>query len=421
MNVIEHLEKRGFIDQKSSEELNKLADKPMKVYVGFDPTADSLHLGNFVGIMALLWFQKFGHTPYILLGGATGRIGDPSGKSVERPLLQEEEIQKNLACLDTFFKQFFEPFKGSKPIIVNNDTWFSKFSFIEFLRDVGKHFRMGPMLSKESVKQRLSQKEGMSFTEFSYQMIQGYDFYHLHETDQVSLQMGGSDQWGNITAGIEYTRKRSSKTVYGLTHPLLTRSDGKKFGKSEGGAIWLDERKLSPYQFYQYLFSIPDADVCKLMRLLTFMELEEIEKIEKLMGTNGYIANSAQKRLAEEVTRIVHGEEGLQKALKVTEGAGPGKDTVLTKEVLEEIAKDMPHQSLDKKQVINSTITDVAVLIKLVNSKTEMRKLIQNGGAYLNNIRIEDPSYTLEEKDLVDNSYLLFSAGKKKKILVSVS
>jgi len=420
MNVIEELQKRGFVDQMSSDDLTKLADKPLKVYVGFDPTADSLHLGNLVGIMALLWFQKGGHTPYILLGGATGRIGDPSGKSLERPLLQEEEIQKNLACLETFFKNFFSRYQGSDPVIVNNDTWFSQFKLIDFLRDVGKHFRMGPMLAKESVKQRISQKEGMSFTEFSYQMIQGYDFYHLFTGDGVALQVGGSDQWGNITAGIEYTRKRSQKSVFGLTHPLVTRSDGKKFGKSEGGAIWLDSRKVSYFDFYQYLFRIPDSDVVKLMKLLTFMELSEIESIERQMKEKDYIPNTAQKRLAEEVTKIVHGPEGLAIAQKVTEGAKPGKATELSKEVLQEIAKDMPHQKLSKNEVLKASIVDIAVLINLVKSKGEMRKLIKNGGAYLNNKRIEDPNYILEEKDLVDKLYLLFGAGKKKKILVTV-
>lgn len=421
MNVIRELKKRGFVDQMSSEELEKLTDKPLSLYVGFDPTADSLHLGNLVGIMALLWFQKAGHTPYVLLGGATGRIGDPSGKSLERPLLQEEEIQKNISCLETFFKKFFSRHKGISPVIVNNDTWFSQLHLIDFLRDVGKHFRMGPMLAKESVKQRISQKEGMSFTEFSYQMIQGYDFYHLFTNDQVQLQVGGSDQWGNITAGIEYTRKRCQKSVYGLTHPLVTRSDGKKFGKSEGGAIWLDDKKVSFFEFYQYLFRIPDQDVTKLMRLLTFMDLSEIEKIEQDMKKDDYVPNTAQKRLAEEVTLIVHGSEGLAIAQKVTEGAKPGKATTLTKEVLEEISKDMPHQKLSKNQILGISIIDVAVLINLVTSKGEMRKLIKNGGAYLNNHRVESSDYLLEEKDLIDSLYLLFGAGKKKKILVSVS
>jgi len=421
MNVITLLEERGFIDQKSSDDVEKLVEKPINLYVGFDPTAESLHLGNFVGIMALLWFQKHGHTPYILLGGATGRIGDPSGKSQERPLLQEEQIQKNISCLESFFIKLFSRFDGPKPVIVNNDSWYKDFSFIDFLRDIGKQFRMGPMLAKESVKQRLNQEEGMSFTEFSYQMLQGYDFCHLKKQDNVILQMGGSDQWGNITAGIEYTRKKEAETVYGITFPLLTRADGKKFGKTEKGAIWLDDKVLSPYQFYQHLFRVSDADVIKLMRLLTFMDLEEIQKIEKSMKDPDYIPNTAQKKLAEQVTLIVHGQEGLDVALKVTEGAKPGKQTVLSKEVLKEIAKDMPNKQLSKKEVVGQKISDIAVLIGLVSSKGEMNRLIKNGGAYLNNEKIEQTTCTIEEKDLIDDVFLLFGAGKKKKILVSIS
>lgn len=421
MSIVDLLEKRGFIDQKSSEELSTITKKPIKLYVGFDPTADSLHLGNLVGIIALLWFQKHGHTPYVLLGGATGRIGDPSGKSAERPLLQEQEIANNVASLDSFFRQFFSRSKGPSPVIINNNDWYAAFSFVDFLRDVGKHFRMGPMLSKESVKQRLSQKEGMSFTEFSYQLLQGHDFYHLYHTQGVQLQMGGSDQWGNIVAGIEYTRKREGASVYGMTFPLLTSSDGKKFGKSEGGAIWLDEKRLSPYQFYQYLFGVSDLDVIKLLRLLTFMDLSEIEEIEQLMKSPSYIPNTAQKKLAEEVTLLVHGQKGLQTAQKVTEGAKPGKETTLTKEVLQEIAKDMPHKKLTKEEISAKKIVEVAVLVGLVSSKGEMARLIKNGGAYLNNKRIEDAGYIVLESDLIEGTYLLLSAGKKRKILISIN
>ena len=249
----------------TSEELKGHVQKPVRVYIGFDPTADSLHLGNLVGVMALAWFAKFGHAVYPILGGATGRIGDPSGKSTERPLLDEATLEANIAHLGAFFQKVLP---GAR--VLNNQDWLGSFSLIDFLRDVGKHFRIGPMLGKEMVRTRLQSEEGMSFTEFSYQLLQGYDFYHLQKTHGVSVQMGGSDQWGNITAGIDFNRKLGGAPIYGVTFPLLTRSDGKKFGKSEEGAIWLSPEKLSPYHFYQYLVRVPDADVICLLKMLSF-------------------------------------------------------------------------------------------------------------------------------------------------------
>ncbi len=316
-NVIELLQERGFIDEISSKEILEAANKPLKVYVGFDPTADSLHIGNLVGIIGLAWFQKLGHTPYVILGGATGRIGDPSGKTAERPVLEDQTLQYNVQKLSEFFHRILECNEGdNSAVILNNDEWYKDFSFIDFLREVGRLFRMGPMLSKDSVKTRLQSEEGMSFTEFSYQMLQGYDFFHLNEKHGVSVQMGGSDQWGNITAGTEFIRKRSKAPVFGVTFPLLTRSDGKKFGKTEGGAIWLSSHRLSPYQFYQYFIQVPDADVVKYLKVLTFLDLKEIESLEKSMQDSSYVPNSVQKVLAREVTRFVHGPEGVEAALR---------------------------------------------------------------------------------------------------------
>ena len=420
-NIIDCLAERGFIDQTSSEELKKHTEKSIKVYVGFDPTSDSLHLGNLMGIIALSWFQKFGHTPFIILGGATGRIGDPSGKSLERPLLDDAEIDKNIMKIEPLFKKLLD-FSGSlnKPVLLNNNEWLKDYSFIDFLRDVGKQFRMGPMLSKESVKLRMNSQEGISFTEFSYQVLQGFDFCHLFKHRGVSLQMGGSDQWGNITAGIELTRKMTQKSVYGLTFTLLTRSDGKKFGKSEEGAIWLSEDKLSPYQFYQYFISIPDEDIIRMLKFLTFVEMDEIEQIEKSMATEGYVPNSAQKRLAEEVTLMVHGKEGLEKALKVTQGASPGAKTSLNSEILKEIARDMPSGTLPSQDVIGQKMVDLFCRLNLTASKSEAVRLIKNGGVYLNNERVSDVSFRLEENHLIDQLFLLFGIGKKKKFLLEV-
>lgn len=414
MNVIDHLVKRGFIDQMTHQELREKANHPMKVYIGFDPTADSLHLGNLVGIMALAWFQRFGHTPFALLGGATGRIGDPSGKSSERPLLDDQTLAHNVKCLDAFFHKILKFPSGPKPVIVNNNDWYKNFSVLDFLRDVGKHFRVGVMIAKESVKARLQSEEGMSFTEFSYQILQGYDFHYLNQHHGVTLQMGGSDQWGNITAGTDFHRKVGGDTIYGLTFPLLTRSDGKKFGKSEEGAIWLSSDKLSPYQFYQYLVRVPDADVIRLLKMLTFLDLEEIDQIDLSQP------NAAQRRLAEEVTRFVHGEEGLEAALRVTEGMAPGSEAKLTKEALEQLGSDVPGTSLHYDEVVGQKYVDVAAKIALVTSKGEGTRLIKNGGAYLNNNKVSDPALILSANDLIGNTYLLFSAGKKKRMLVSI-
>jgi len=420
-NIIDLLQERGFIDAMTSEEIRVCAENPMRVYLGFDPTADSLHVGNLMGIVALAWFQKCGHTPVVLLGGATGRIGDPSGKSVERPLLEEFAIQSNLLAIRKNFDSILDfSHPTAAPIFLNNGDWFKGYDLIDFLRDIGKHFRMGTMLAKESVRSRIESEEGMSFTEFSYQMIQAYDFYYLSQEYGVQLQLGGSDQWGNITAGTELIRKKGGKAAYGLTFPLLTRSDGKKFGKSEEGAVWLAPEKLSPYQFYQYFIRIPDADVIKLMRLLTFMELAQINEQELAMLHPTYIPNTAQKLLAEELTRMVHGEEGLRVAQRVTEGAAPGSKTVLDVEALREIQHDMPYVALSKDEIIGQKFVDLAVKIGFAASKGELVRLIQNGGAYLNNEKIEDAALRLEVSSLIGGEYLLFALGKKKKMLIKM-
>lgn len=421
-NVVDVLQKRGFIEAMTSDEMRALVEKPLIVYCGFDPTSDSLHLGNFVAMMGLAWFQRHGHTPIAILGGATGMIGDPSGKTSERQLLNEETINKNVEGirknLETIL-DFNHP--TAKPIILNNFDWFKEFSFVDFLRDIGKYFRIGPMLAKESVKTRINTEEGMSFTEFSYQVLQGYDFLHLYKNYGATLQIGGSDQWGNITAGTELIRKAAGASSYGLTFPLLTRSDGQKFGKSEKGAIWLSSDRLSPYEFFQYLFRISDADVIRLMCMLTFMDIEEINRYEEMMKKPDYIPNTAQKRLAEEVTRLVHGEEKLQIALQVTQKAAPGSETKLDAQVLESIAADMPSQTFEKDLVVGVKLIDFLVQSGLQSSKGEARKLIKNGGAYVNNQKIMDENACLSTEDLIEGRLLLISApGKKNKLLIRV-
>lgn len=419
-NVIDVLQERGFIDAMTSEELSKTAEVPLKVYCGFDPTGDSLHLGHMVAVMGLAWFQRFGHTPVAIVGGATGMIGDPSGKSTERQLLDEKTINENLKGIRKNLSTLLHFSETHPPVILNNLDWFQKFSFVDFLRDVGKYFRIGPMLSKDSVKLRMQSEEGMSFTEFSYQLLQGYDFLHLYDNYGVTVQIGGSDQWGNITAGTELIRKTRGKSTFGITFPLLTRSDGQKFGKSEKGAIWLSPERCSPYEFYQYLVRVTDADVFKLMRLLTFMEIGEIKEYEAMMGRSDYVPNTAQKKLAEEVTRIVHGKEGLETALRVTMAAAPGSETALNAAVLEEIAKDMPSTTLPLKEILGGKVLDLIVKTGLQSSKSEARRLIKNGGVYLNNEKVTDENGSVESKDLIEGRLILLAVGKKNKMLIRI-
>jgi tyrosyl-tRNA synthetase len=420
-NVIDILQERGFIEAMTSQDLHQFTEGSRKVYCGFDPTSDSLHLGNMVAIMGLAWFQRCGHTPVAIVGGATGMIGDPSGKSVERQLLDTKTIQTNLQGIRKNLETLLTQNKECPVLLLNNYDWFQKFSFIDFLRDVGKYFRIGPMLAKESVKSRLNAEEGMSFTEFSYQLLQGYDFQYLFEHHGVSIQLGGSDQWGNITAGLELIRKTLGENSYGITFPLLTRSDGQKFGKSEKGAIWLSPEKVSSYDFFQYLFGVTDADVIKLMRLLTFMEMTEIHHYEALMKQPDYSPNMAQKRLAEEVTRLVHGEQGLQQALRITEAAAPGAKTALDARHLDALAQDIPCHLLVSADVLNIKLVDLMVKIGLQTSKGEARRLIQNGGVSINNEKIQDENHIVMPQQLIDGRLLLLAVGKKHKVLIRLT
>jgi len=402
-NILKTLQDRGFIDAMTGEEVVSLADQPLTLYLGFDPTSDSLHLGNLVAMMALAWFEKLGHKPIALVGGATGMIGGPSGRSSERNLRTAEILEKNLEGITRSLRAVLK-----ETPVLNNYTWFADWSYLNFLRDIGKHFRMGTMLGRESVRARLDSEAGLSYTEFSYQLLQAYDFLHLYDHHGVTLQLGGSDQWGNIVAGTELVRRMRGADVHGVTFPLITRSDGKKFGKSEEGAIWLNRNKLAPYDFYQYLYRLPDADMPKLLRLLTFLELAEIEQIEAQMAAQ---PNSAQKRLAQEVTRLIHGEEGLAEAERVTAAAAPGAATTLDAATLEA----MPSRTLD---AVGMSVIDVLVAVDFASSKGAARRLIDGGGVALNNKKVQSSNETIDENHLVAGRFLLLSVGKKKKIVV---
>lgn len=416
-NVIDILQERGFIEALTSPEIRDMAEKPLRVYCGFDPTADSLHVGNMVGIMALAWFQRCGHIPVALVGGATGMIGDPSGKSVERQLQTREQVELHSKKIKEILERLLR--HGSLECL-DNFSWISPLGVIPFLRDVGKHFRMGPLLGKESVRKRLDSEEGMSFTEFSYGLLQAYDFLHLFQNQQVVMQLGGSDQWGNITGGVELIRKVVGQTAYGLTFPLLVKSDGQKFGKTEKGAIWLSSEKLSPYEFYQAIFRTADADVGQLLRMLTFLDMEEIRALESSMQRVDYVANSVQKRLAEEVTRIVHGDEGVEMAIKVTEAAAPGKEALLDGATLELLASDMPSCQMAMCDLVGHTIVDILTKAGLVPSKSEARRKLEAGAVYVNNNKIFDGQSLVSQEQLIEGKFLLLAIGKKNKLLIRV-
>lgn len=379
-------------------------------------------MGNLLGIIVLSWFLRCGHQAVALIGGATARVGDPSGKSIERPELDIDTLEKNILGIR---KTFSTIFGSSNVVILNNYDWWKDFSFLDFLKQVGRFARIGPMIAKESVKKRLESEQGLSFTEFSYQLLQGYDFLYLFQNKGVNVQIGGSDQWGNITAGTELIRKilqpDSDNEAYGLTFPLLLKSDGSKFGKSEDGAIWLSPSMLSPYKFYQYFFSVPDADVIRFLRILTFLDLEEIDELEKDMKRPGYVPNTAQQRLAEEVTRFVHGEDGLNEAVKATEALRPGAETKLDWKTIEAIAEDVPSCSLAYDQVLNVSLVDLSVSAGLFESKSAARRLLKQGGVYLNNNRVDSESKRIEPQDIVDDKVLLLSAGKKNKVVVRIA
>ncbi|BFG19847.1 hypothetical protein CerSpe_061210 [Prunus speciosa] len=420
-NVVEILEERGLLESLTSEHLRQACSDPslppLKVYCGFDPTAESLHLGNLLGIIVLSWFQRCGHRPVALIGGATARIGDPSGKSLERPELDLDTLTLNTSGVSNNITRILGGIS-----IVNNYEWWKEVRLLEFLKDVGRYARVGSMITKESVKKRLESEQGMSYTEFTYQLLQGYDFLYLFQNEGINVQIGGSDQWGNITAGTELIRKilRADAAAYGLTFPLLLKSDGTKFGKSEDGAVWLSPSMLSPYKFYQYLFSVPDADVVRFLKILTFMDMDEIKQLENEMKGPGYLPNTAQRRLAEEVTRFVHGQDGLDEALKATEALRPGADTKLDWKTIQAISEDVPSCSFPYNQVLDLSLVDLSVSSGLLDSKSAARRLLKQGGLYLNNSRVDNENKRVEPQDIVDGKLLLLSAGKKNKVLVQI-
>lgn len=412
MNIFEELKARGLVFQTTDEEalVKALTEGQVSYYTGYDPTADSLHLGHLVAILTSRRLQLAGHKPYALVGGATGLIGDPSFKDAERILQTKEtvldwsqKIKEQLSCFLDFDNG------ENKAELVNNYDWFSQISFIDFLRDVGKHFTVNYMMSKDSVKKRI--ETGISYTEFAYQVMQGYDFYELNAKHNVTLQIGGSDQWGNMTAGTELLRKKADKTGHVMTVPLITDATGKKFGKSEGNAIWLDAKKTSPYEMYQFWLNVMDDDAVRFLKIFTFLSLDEIAAIEEQFNAARH-ERLAQKTLAREVVTLVHGEAAYQQALNITEQLFAGAIKNLSAAELKQGLSNVPNYQVQAEDSLN--IVDMLVTAGISPSKRQAREDLQNGAIYLNGERLQNLNYSLSTADRIDNQLTVIRRGKKK-------
>ena len=422
-DIFAELTWRGLVHQTTDDENLPawLAGENRTLYAGFDPTADSLHVGHLVALLVLRRFQRAGHRPIALVGGATGMIGDPTGKSEERNLLSVEALQANITGMQEQMQAFLDFDCGANSaILLNNFDWISEFSYIDFLRDVGKNFPVGTMLAKDSVKSRLGRDDvGLSYTEFSYMLLQAYDFVHLNEHYGCQLQVGGSDQWGNITAGIDLARRMRSVSLYGMTCPLLLTSDGTKMGKTESGAVWLSAERTSPYQFYQYWINVEDLDAGRCLRMLTELPEEEVNALDTARKTEPEKRES-QRRLAEDLTSLVHGESGLAAAQRATEIFFGAEISDLDDAQLGQIFADVPSKELSRERLSGEglNITDALCESGLAKSKSDARRTVEQGGAYVNNRRIESIKVQLGTGDLASRSIMVLRSGKKRYALL---
>ncbi|MDR1480387.1 MAG: tyrosine--tRNA ligase [Planctomycetaceae bacterium] len=421
-DIFSELKWRGLIHQTTDDVglSGWLLEAVRTVYAGFDPTADSLHVGHLLPLMNLRRFQIAGHRPIALAGGATGTIGDPSGKSEERNLITKEQVEYNIKSIKNQILKFLHfDHSTTGALLVNNADWFSQFSYIDFLRDVGKHFSVNVMMAKDSVRLRLSNTDsGLSFTEFSYMLMQSYDFVYLRKTYGCELQIGGSDQWGNITMGCDFGRRVGGFQLHGITSPLVTRSDGKKMGKTETGAIWLDPAKTPPYQFYQYWINLDDADVENMLKIFTDLQQEEIKTVID-QHTKEPNKRIAQRRLADEFTRLVHGEEPLAAARHATDIFFGGEIANLNDNQLRSIFLDVQGKQLTRERLENGLpIIDALCECGLTTSKAEARRTIQQGGAYINNKQITDINIKLTPEYLASETIIVVRTGKKKYALL---
>ncbi|MDG3132593.1 tyrosine--tRNA ligase [Streptococcus suis] len=412
MNIFEELKARGLVFQTTDEEalIKALTEGQVSYYTGYDPTADSLHLGHLVAILTSRRLQLAGHKPYALVGGATGLIGDPSFKDTERSLQTKETVNGWVTKIQDQLSRFLDFENGdNKAEMVNNYDWFSSVSFIDFLRDVGKYYTVNYMMSKDSVKKRI--ETGISYTEFAYQIMQGYDFYELNDKYNVTLQIGGSDQWGNMTAGTELLRRKADKTGHVMTVPLITDSTGKKFGKSEGNAVWLDADKTSPYEMYQFWLNVMDDDAVRFLKIFTFLSLDEIADIETAFNQARH-ERLAQKILAREVVTLVHGEKAYQQALNITEQLFAGNIKNLSAKELKQGLSNVPNYAVQLDDNLN--IVEILVTAKISPSKRQAREDVQNGAIYINGERIQNLDYSLSDTDKIDGELTVIRRGKKK-------
>lgn len=412
MHIFDELKARGLIFQTTDEEalIKALTEGQISYYTGYDPTADSLHVGHLVAILMNRRLQLAGHKPYALVGGATGLIGDPSFKDSERNLQTKETVDGWVEKIQNQLSRFLDFETGdNKAEMVNNYDWFNSISFIDFLRDVGKYFTVNYMMSKDSVKKRI--ETGISYTEFAYQIMQGYDFYELNDKHNVVLQVGGSDQWGNMTAGTELLRRKADKTGHVITVPLITDATGKKFGKSEGNAVWLDANRTSPYEMYQFWMNVMDADAVRFLKIFTFLSLEEIEAIRIAFEAAPH-ERLAQKTLAREVVTLVHGEAAYQEALQITEALFSGHIKTLSANALKQGLKGVPNYAITDKDSLN--LVDILVQAGFISSKRQAREDVTNGAIYVNGERVQDLDYTLSADDKLDGQLTVIRRGKKK-------
>ena len=411
---------RGLIHQTTDDLAPWLQEKSRTMYIGFDPTADSMHVGHLMQVMTLRRFQKAGHRPIALVGGATGMIGDPSGKSQERNLLTVDQLHANTEAIKSQMQNFLDfDEDGGGAILANNLSWMQDFSFLEFLRDIGKNFPVNVMLGKDSVKSRLEGESGLSYTEFSYMLLQAYDFAHLHQNYECELQVGGSDQWGNITAGIDLGRRMHGAALYGMTCPLLTKSDGTKMGKTESGAVWLSPERTSPYKFYQYWINVADDDAGKCLRFLTELSIDEISSLDTSRENEPHLRHS-QKRLAEELTLNVHRQDGLAAARRATDIFFGSEIQDLNDGQLLDIFADVPSVNASKDALAGGEINIIDALVnsQLCPSRGDARRAIEQGGGYINNRRVESIDYNLTPQDLASETVVVLRRGKKKYALI---
>lgn len=414
--LIEDLKWRGLIYQQTDEQgIEDLLNKEqVTLYCGADPTADSLHIGHLLPFLTLRRFQEHGHRPIVLIGGGTGMIGDPSGKSEERVLQTEEQVDKNIEGISKQMHNIFEFGTDHGAVLVNNRDWLGQISLISFLRDYGKHVGVNYMLGKDSIQSRL--EHGISYTEFTYTILQAIDFGHLNRELNCKIQVGGSDQWGNITSGIELMRRMYGQTdAYGLTIPLVTKSDGKKFGKSESGAVWLDAEKTSPYEFYQFWINQSDEDVIKFLKYFTFLGKEESDRLEQSKNEAPHL-REAQKTLAEEVTKFIHGEEALNDAIRISQALFSGDLKSLSAKGLKDGFKDVPQVTLSNG---TTNIIDVLIETGVSPSKRQAREDVNNGAIYINGERQQDVNYELTSDDKIDSEFTIIRRGKKKCFMVN--